>query len=142
MTRLVSSDCNFTPLVTRALADGKFVIGFGQQKTHFVFVNSYSRFLFLDDEPKDVVKPEPPKKNIKSDTRLMNLLRQTVEAVEDDNGWARLGPIGTHISNHTSFDQRNYEFIKLSDLFTAIDLFEMKKTNDLAIWVRDKKQSK
>ncbi|WP_314927921.1 NYN domain-containing protein [Aeromonas piscicola] len=26
---LVSSDCDFTPLVTRCLADGKFVIGFG-----------------------------------------------------------------------------------------------------------------
>jgi hypothetical protein len=78
--------------VTRALVGGKFVIGFGQRKTPFAFVNSYSRFLFLDDEPKDVIKPEPPKKNIKSDTRLMNLLRQTVEAVEDDNGWALIRP--------------------------------------------------
>jgi uncharacterized LabA/DUF88 family protein len=89
LTRLVSSDCDFTPLVTRALADGKFVVGFGQRKTPFAFVNSCSRFLFLDDEPKEVTKPKPPKKNIKSDTRLMNLLRQAVEAIEDDNGWAR-----------------------------------------------------
>lgn len=53
-----------------------------------------------------------------------------------------LGPIGTHISNHASFDQRNYGFKKLSDLFMAIDLFEMKKTNGTVIWVRDKKRAK
>ncbi|GAC27403.1 hypothetical protein GPAL_0523 [Glaciecola pallidula DSM 14239 = ACAM 615] len=31
-TCLVSSDCDFTPLVTRALADGKSEIGFGERK--------------------------------------------------------------------------------------------------------------
>jgi hypothetical protein len=85
-----------------------------------------------------VIKAEPALSNIKSDPRLMNLLRQAIEALEDDSGWARCDPIGTHISNHASFDQRNYGFIKLSDLFTAIDLFEMKKTSGSAIWVRDK----
>lgn len=33
---LVSSYCGFTPLITRALADGKFVIGLGERKTPFV----------------------------------------------------------------------------------------------------------
>jgi uncharacterized LabA/DUF88 family protein len=129
LPRLVLSDCNFTPLATRALADGKFIISFGQRKTPFAFVNSCSRFLCLDDEPKEMIKSEPPKGNIKSDTHLMNLLRQAVEAVENDNGWAQLGPLGTHISNHASFVQWNYGPINLSDLFAAIDLFEMKKTN-------------
>ncbi|WP_305814779.1 hypothetical protein [Photobacterium leiognathi] len=30
----------------------------------------------------------------------------------------------------------------MSDLFQAIDLFEMKKTNDSVLWVRDKKKAK
>jgi uncharacterized LabA/DUF88 family protein len=72
----------------------------------------------------------------------MNLLRQAIDAVSEDDGWAKLGPIGNHISNHASFDQRNYGFKKLSDLFMAIDLFEMKKTNGSVIWVRDKKKAK
>lgn len=80
--------------------------------------------------------------NIKSDTKLINLLRQAIEAVEEEEGWAMLGPIGSHISNHASFDQRNYGFKKLSDLFMAIDLFEMRKTNGSVLWVRDKKRSK
>jgi uncharacterized LabA/DUF88 family protein len=72
----------------------------------------------------------------------MNLLRQAIDAVSEDDGWAKLGPIGNHISNHASFDQRNYGFKKLSDLFMAIDLFEMKETNGSVIWVRDKKKAK
>lgn len=141
---LVSSDCDFTPLVTRTLADGKFVIGFGERKTPLPFVHSCSRFLYLDEEGESKTNELVQKrsKNIKGDTKLISLLRQAIEAVEEDNGWARLGLIGTHISNHASFDQRNYGFKKLSDLFTAIDLFEMKKTNSSILWVRDKKRAK
>lgn len=139
---LVSSDCDFTPLVTRALADGKFLIGFGERKAPLAFVNSCFRFLYLDGDNEKETPVQKQKKNIKSDTKLINLLRQAIEAVEEDNGWAMLGPIGTHISNHASFDQRNYGFSKLSDLFMAIDLFEMKKTNGSVLWVRDKKRAK
>lgn len=136
---LVSSDCDFTPLVTRALADGKVVIGFGERKTPDAFVNSCSRFLFFDAASKSSSKAKSSP-NIKSDTKLIALLRQAIEAVEDDDGWALLGPIGKHISNHASFDQRNYGFSKLSDLFAAIDLFEMKKSNGNMVWVKDKKR--
>ncbi len=117
------------------------MIGFGERKAAPPFVNSCSRFLFLDDEKEEqpVLKQT---KSINGDTRLINLLRQAIEAVEEDDGWAMLGPIGTHISNHASFDQRNYGFKKLSDLFQAIDLFEMKKTNGSVLWVRDKKKTR
>lgn len=139
---LVSSDCDFTPLVTRALADGKFVIGFGERKAPDAFVNSCSRFLYLDDELEAEVPLQKQTKNLKSDTKLINLLRQAIEACEEDDGWAMLGPVGTHITNHASFDQRNYGFKKLSDLFMEIDLFEVKKTGQTALWVRDKKRAK
>lgn len=139
---LVSSDCDFTPLVTRALADGKFVVGFGERKAPVAFVNSCSRFLYLDDESEAEQPIQKQSRNIKSDTKLITLLRQAIEAVEDEEGWAMLGPIGTHISNHASFDQRNYGFKKLSDLFMAIDLFEMRKTNGTVLWVRDKKRAR
>jgi hypothetical protein len=47
----------------------------------------------------------------------------------------RLGIVGSQISNHASFDQRNYGFKKLSDLFVAIDFFEMKQTQGSVSWV-------
>ena len=47
-----------------------------------------------------------------------------------------------HMANHTSFDPRNYGFKKLGELFQAIDLFEMKKTQGSVYWVQEKKRWK
>ncbi len=138
---IISSDCDFTPLATRVVADGKVLIGFGERKTPKPFTNACSRFLFLDDEPEKDSDGNKTLPNLKGDTRLISLLRQAVEAFEDDDGWAKLSPVGTHISNHASFDQRNYGFKKLSDLFLAIDLFEVKKFKGNYL-VRDKRKSK
>ncbi|TLM76083.1 NYN domain-containing protein [Microbulbifer harenosus] len=138
----ISSDCDFTPMVTRALAEGKVVLGFGERKTPPPFVNACSKFLFLDKS--DVVKEdngEKPK-NIKSDTKLITLLRQAIEATEDDDGWAVLGAVGSNISNRTSFDCRNYGFKNLSSLFRAIDLFELKWGPGKSYLVRDARKSK
>ncbi|WP_259739529.1 NYN domain-containing protein [Synechococcus sp. CS-205] len=107
----VSSDSDFTPLVARALAEGKVVLGFGERKTPMPFVNACSKFLFLDQE-KEEAKANVKTKNIKSDTKLINLLRQAIEATGDEDGWAALGPVGSNISNKTSFDTRNYGFKK------------------------------
>ena len=138
----VSSDCDFTPLVTRALAEGKVVLGFGERKTPSPFVNACSKFLFLDEDSKQNGDPQGKPKNIKSDTKLINLLRQAIEANEDENGWAALGPVGAHISNKTSFDSRNYGFKKLSSIFKAIDLFEIKRDADKSYIVRDARKKK
>ncbi|MBB5211959.1 NYN domain-containing protein [Microbulbifer hydrolyticus] len=138
----ISSDCDFTPMVTRALAEGKVVLGFGERKTPMPFVNACSKFLFLDKS--DVVKEENGErpKNIKSDTKLIHLLRQAIEATEDDDGWAELGAVGSNISNRASFDCRNYGFKNLSSLFRAIDLFELKRGQGKSYLVRDARKSK
>lgn len=138
----VSSDCDFTPMVTRALAEGKVVLGFGERKTPAPFVNACSRFLFLDQEPQNDDANKTKTKNIKSDTKLINLLRQAIEATEDDNGWAALGPVGSHISNKTSFDPRNYGYRNLSSLIRSIDLFELKRGPGNSYLVKDARKRK
>ncbi len=138
----VSSDCDFTPMVTRALAEGKVVLGFGERKTPSPFVNACSKFLFLDQESKNSSVTTTKIKNIKSDTKLINLLRQAIEATEEDNGWAALGPVGSHISNKTSFDTRNYGYKNLSSLIKAIDLFELKRGPGNSYLVQDVRKKK
>ena len=138
----VSSDCDFTPMVTRALAEGKVVLGFGERKAPTPFVNACSKFLFLDQEPKQNGTTQTKSKNIKSDTKLINLIRQAIEATEEDTGWAALGPVGHHISNKTSFDTRNYGYKNLSSLIKAIDLFELKRGPGNSYLVRDKRKNK
>jgi uncharacterized protein (TIGR00288 family) len=127
---LVSSDCDFTPLILRLRADGKQVIGFGGKNAPSPFVNSCTRFLYLDDEkkaPGTRSDKRPTGAELKRDSKLMNALRSAVEAFEDEDGWAPLDAVGSHISNQGSFDQRNYGFSKLSSLFGAIDIFEITK---------------
>ena len=80
-------------------------------------------------------------KELRGNTRLVNLLRNAVEAAADDEGWAGLGAVGSHISKQTSFDSRNYGYAKLSDLILATGLFEVTK-RDKGIYVRDKRQAK
>jgi uncharacterized protein (TIGR00288 family) len=138
----VSSDCDFTPMVTRALAEGKVVLGFGERKAPSPFVNACSKFLFLDQEQEPNGTEQKKTKNLKFDTKLINLLRQAIESTEEDSGWAALGPVGSHISNKTSFDSRNYGYKNLSSLFKAIDLFELKRDPGNSYLVRDTRKKK
>ena len=144
---LVSSDSDFTPLIQRLRADGKEVFGFGGKNTPMPFIASCTRFLYLDEEPKKkpaarkakgaekplepvaprVETPVADARGLKGNTKLMNTLRNAVKEVADEDGWARLGPVGSRITNSGPFDHRTYGFKKLSDLFEAIDLFEVKK---------------
>ena len=136
---LVTSDCDFTPLATRILSEGKSVIGFGERKVPSVFVNACSTFLFLDDEEE---KPVTKSKSneLKGDTKLMNLIRDAISGTENEDGWAKLSKVGAHISNHASFDPRNYGYTRLSDLLEAIGLFELKRDEHKHFEVRNGKR--
>jgi uncharacterized LabA/DUF88 family protein len=156
---IVSSDSDFTPLVMRLRANGLKVYGFGEQKTPKPFVNACSKFLYLENlrrpeetaaqvatEPAPVpaangngVNKPPARadaKTLRGDTRLVSLLRKAVEAAADDEGWAGLGAVGQHISKQASFDARNYGYAKLSGLFQAIGLFEV-RTHGKGLQIRD-----
>jgi uncharacterized LabA/DUF88 family protein len=140
---IMSSDSDFTPLVMRILANGLTVYGFGEKKTPDPFVNACSKFLFLEtlvnagsDESEAVAAIKKPSKVLRQDTKLVLLLRNAVEAAENDSGWSHLGEVGKHISNQASFDPRNYGYKKLIDLFEAIGLFEIKREGS-SILIRD-----
>ncbi len=127
---IVSSDCDFTPLCIRIRAEGKQVIGFGGQNTPDPFINACTRFLYLDDDDaagKARKERKTSGNQLKGNTKLMNTLRSAVDAAADEDGWATLGPVGAYIANQGPFDHRTYGFSKLTDLFKAIDRFEMKK---------------
>lgn len=83
----IPSDSDFTPMFTRALAEGKVVLGFGERKTPPPFFNACSKFLFLDDNLKSNVANITKSQNIAPDIWLISLLRQTIEATEEENGW-------------------------------------------------------
>lgn len=164
---IVSSDCDFTPLVMRVLTSGHRVYGFGEKKTPTPFVRACSKFTYLEAlgtsekiealDTKAATSPAPSNFNatvpaatttirktaneLKGDTRLILLLRNAIDATTGDDGWAALANVGHHISNQASFDSRNYGYSKLSDLFAACDLFETTRRKG-HIYVRDNRTSR
>ena len=78
---------------------------------------------------------------LRSDAKLVALLRRTVEGAADDEGWARVGTVGQRISNQSSFDPRNYGYAKLSKLLEATDLFELRDIGGPGMAVRDRRTS-
>jgi uncharacterized protein (TIGR00288 family) len=136
---LVTSDCDFTPLATRIRSEGKTVIGFGERKVPAVFVNACSTFLFLEDEAEKPVK-KSRSNDLRGDAKLMNLIREAIAGTANEEGWADLSRVGTHISNQASFDPRNYGYSRLSDLIEAIGLFDMRRDDSRHIEVRDSRK--
>lgn len=136
---IVTSDCDFTPLATRILSEGKSVIGFGERKTPSAFVNACSTFLYLDEE-QEVQSKKLKTNELRGDSKLMNLIREAISSSEDEDGWAKLSHVGSHISNHASFDPRNYGYLRLSDLIEAVGLFELQRDDNMHFIVKDKRK--
>jgi uncharacterized protein (TIGR00288 family) len=139
---IVSSDADFTPLVMRLLTDGVKVYGFGEKKTPEPFVNACSTFTYVEalGQPTSagptLATTPKSEKELRGDTRLVQMLRSAVESAGGDDGWAHLGSVGSQVSNQASFDPRNYGYRKLSDLIEATGLFEVRRENQI-VSIRD-----
>jgi len=144
---LVSSDSDFTRLASRLRESGVTVYGFGEKKTPKPFVAACDKFIYVDNltkpgDPADPADPTDPAARttratadttvpgrvLKSDSGLINRLRNAVDAASDDDGWAPLGSVGQIITKQSpDFDPRSYGYPKLRQLLSAIDLFEMRR---------------
>jgi uncharacterized LabA/DUF88 family protein len=154
---IVSSDSDFTRLAARLRESGLTVYGFGERKTPKPFVAACDKFIYVENlsytedaaETPDA-KPAPKKRvsatELKRDSALLNLLRNSVEAASDDDGWAALASVGHIITNQQpDFDSRTYGYAKLSDLIAATTLFEVDRRTSGdgkpgALYVRNKRR--
>ncbi|HEX7340509.1 MAG TPA: NYN domain-containing protein [Rhodanobacteraceae bacterium] len=151
---IVSSDSDFTRLASRLREAGLTVYGIGERKTPAPFVSACDKFIYTDViEPPNEDKAEPApvaaRKNaqeLRSDTRLVNLLRNAIGDADDDAGWANLGAVGSMVNKRApDFDPRNWGYAKLSGLVAAIGLFQTEERqvgNGKALYVRNKPRGK
>ncbi|OPX35928.1 MAG: Maebl [Desulfobacteraceae bacterium 4484_190.2] len=129
---IVSSDSDFTKLASRIREAGLFVYGFGERKTPKAFVSACDKFIFTEvlrskDDYSEQISRKPTSV-LKKDTKLVNLLRNAVEASSDDSGWAHLASVGSNIAKQASeFDPRNYGYKKLGELVEATKLFQIEE---------------
>lgn len=143
---LVSSDSDFTRLASRIREAGKRVYGFGEQKTPRPFVSACDRFVYTEVFASSAgTEPEIKKKSAKelrSDTKLVNLFRTAIDAGSDETGWAQLSGVGSNIVKQVpEFDPRNYGYGKLSELANAIGLFSIER-REQRIWIQNEKKKK
>jgi uncharacterized LabA/DUF88 family protein len=132
---IVSSDSDFTRLAARLRESGRTVYGFGEKKTPKAFVSVCDKFIYTEilkdaqeEADEEAKAPAKQKKDFKVDRKLLKLLRDAVDNVAEESGWAYLGGVGQQINNlATDFDSRNYGFKKLGDMFRAIPQFEMEE---------------
>ncbi len=149
---IVSSDSDFTKLAARIREAGLYVYGFGEQKTPEPFVAACDKFIYTEvlrseEETSDDSSIHRKSTNeLKQDTKLVNLMRNAIEASSDESGWAHLGQVGSYIAKQSpEFDPRNYGYRKLGNLVKAIDLFEIEERStgegqSKAIYVKDKRK--
>ncbi len=159
---IISSDSDFTRLVTRLREAGMKVYGIGQKKTPHAFIAACDKFIYMeiigqeDEEEKDEqdLSPEKsnqPRKKAKSavdkiDKRTLNLIRATINDLADENGWAFLGDVGNLLlKKQPDFDPRNYGFQKLTPMIKSIPTIEIdKRDTDKAsiklVYIRNKEK--
>ena len=138
---VMTSDSDFTPLVTRLRQDGILVYGFGEKKTPPAFQAVCTRFLYIDEliaNTSDDNGKAKPKRESGSDVGDLNELIMAAyrEAKRDDAGWAKLQQVGQIAGNRSSFDVRNYGFKNLSDLFSSLDNFKLERRDGNQVFVK------
>lgn len=141
---IMTSDSDFTPLVTRLRQDGILVYGFGESKTPQAFKSVCTRFIDIKQLIKNYADDRPGKRGSAKeesggsvDEDLMELITAAYsEAKRDDNGFAKLQQVGQIAGNRSSFDVRNYGFKSLSDLFNTLDNFQMERRDGNQVFVK------
>jgi uncharacterized LabA/DUF88 family protein len=147
---IVSSDSDFTRLATRLREAGMAVYGMGEKKTPKPFIVACDKFIYIEILKKQPEKiKSPAEKKGKSWEKIIpfpevttpeldvitpeviNLIRDTVSDLADDDGWAFLGDVGGLLQKkQPNFDPRNYGYNKLTPLLAATDAFEIMERND------------
>ncbi|GID30687.1 NYN domain-containing protein [Paractinoplanes brasiliensis] len=142
---ILSSDSDFTRLASRIRESGLTVYGFGERKTPKSFVAACDKFIYTENLT-GPTPSEPVQLSARSNSALVNQLRNAVEAASDDDGWATLSHVGQILTNQSpDFDSRTYGFSKLSDLIGAITLFDLERRDlgpgkKAVFHVRDKRR--
>lgn len=131
---IMSSDSDFTPLVTRLRQDGLIVYGFGSAKAPEAFKTACTRYIDVDQLIRTSTQDEDEEGHATSDKPIGEELNELLGAAwkaakRDSNGFASISEVGNIAGNRSSFDVRNFGFKRLSDLFRANEHFRVEERN-------------
>ncbi len=121
---IVANDSDYTRLAVRLRESGRAVYGLGNRTASSAFQNACDRFTFLeiieDPEGEASAAPQPVVQTVPADDPAA-IIKPAIRAATTDTGWASLSAVGQLVvSNHPTFDSRNYGFAKLSALVATL----------------------
>jgi hypothetical protein len=137
---IMSSDSDFTPLVSRLRQDGLIVYGFGSEQAPEAFKTACTRYIDVSKliltASEDVPARQAQATTIDDD--VITLLGDAWKAASrDEDGFARLQEVGQIAGNRSSFDVRNFGFKRLSDLVkSASENFKLERRADNQLYVK------
>ncbi|MDY0278009.1 MAG: NYN domain-containing protein [Acholeplasma sp.] len=153
---IVSSDSDFTKLVTRLREDNMFVFGMGESKTPISLVNSCETFSYLDKMLITYESEEkaPKRKSVKQTVevvqetnttsitplrKIKHELKNMINSNLEDDGWAYWSLIAQLImKKYPGFHPRNYgKNMRPLEFFEKMHDFEVKK-EDTVIYIKNK----
>ena len=150
---IVSSDSDFTRLITRMREDGNYVIGMGEKKAPKPLVRVCDKFVYLDvisgsddkdEKPekqktgkvaaaKAAVAEKPKTRNVNRKTRALerdkiDAAMKIIDEISGDDGYANFSEVYNRLTKlFPDMDAANYGYAKASDLFASSDAFILKK---------------
>lgn len=131
---LVSSDSDFTRLVSRIREQGIDVFGFGEQKTPDSYRWACCRFICVDGLvpiAPSIPPPAAPRPDPQPPSRAAAIIKSVVEGMQTRDGWVYLSELGHRLSKTSpGLDPGRYGFGKLSEVIRATAPFgiEMSRT--------------
>jgi hypothetical protein len=149
---IVSSDSDFTKLVTRLREDNMFVFGMGESKTPISLVNSCETFSYLDkmlntdDSDEKETKGKSTKSTKSNGTTSITPLRKIKKELTniintnlEDDGWAYWSLIAQLLQKkYPGFHPRNYgKTMRPLEFFEKMHDFQVKKQNTV-IYIKNK----
>jgi hypothetical protein len=153
---IVTSDSDFTRLVTRLREDNMYVFGMGESKTPISLVNSCETFAYLDKmiAPEEEIEEE---KEVKTETKTQNSkalssitpkrrikieIKNMIEENAEDDGWAYWSLIAQLLQKKfPGFHPRNYGTnVKTLTFFEKMRDFDVKKEGTIT-FIRNRKSN-
>ena len=122
---IVSSDSDFTHLAMRIRENGKYVIGFGEEKSlevlrnachHFVVLNKLSAQENTDEE--EIIKNQPNDNQSNTD-----IVKNAIKSWQSKDGWTHLGVLGKKLKEQSvelTIEGKKYPLLKFLAILNSV----------------------
>lgn len=136
---IVTSDSDFTRLVSRLREEGKSVIGMGKSDASKTFIAACDEYKFLDKIMDDEAKADKPaeKDSITPIGEIKSAINNLLQECENNGEPANLGMVKSNLQRlYPDFDERNYGYNAMMKFITEATKFKIVKQGSTILVVR------